>query len=190
MPQVLINREQLPHLSFDVELLGDCDVIVNELCHRLGADYKQLCYNPQRLSQITAKPLRGSDSPACRPEEEAGPLQVSDGAAPESDVDVVPADGGPVARIPPPAGEESERPEHSPNPGEKSRYPGAELRRRCWAARSSGSSISKRLDGKWCPLVKCEDGGPCHTWSALSSLLSSSPPVPVPSPQPLHLPRR
>ncbi|MBN3295822.1 SIR1 deacetylase, partial [Amia calva] len=58
VPQILINREQLPHLNFDVELLGDCDVIINELCHRLSGDYEQLCYNPLRLSEITDKPPR------------------------------------------------------------------------------------------------------------------------------------
>ncbi|XP_038816243.1 NAD-dependent protein deacetylase sirtuin-1-like [Salvelinus namaycush] len=63
VPQVLINREQLPHLNFDVELLGDCDVIVNELCHRLGGDFEQLCYNSLRLSEITEKPPR-SQTPA------------------------------------------------------------------------------------------------------------------------------
>lgn len=56
MPQVLINREPLLHLNFDVELLGDCDVIVNELCHRLGGDFEQLCYNSSRLSEITDTP--------------------------------------------------------------------------------------------------------------------------------------
>ncbi|XP_051503814.1 NAD-dependent protein deacetylase sirtuin-1-like [Myxocyprinus asiaticus] len=56
VPQVLINREPLPHLNFDVELLGDCDVIVNELCHRLGGDFEQLCYNSSRLREITEKP--------------------------------------------------------------------------------------------------------------------------------------
>ncbi|CAJ1066575.1 NAD-dependent protein deacetylase sirtuin-1 [Xyrichtys novacula] len=58
VPQVLINREQLPHFNFDVELLGDCDVIVNEICHRLGADFEQICYNTLRLSEITEKPSR------------------------------------------------------------------------------------------------------------------------------------
>ena len=33
IPQILINREPLRHMVFDVELLGDCDVIVNQLCH-------------------------------------------------------------------------------------------------------------------------------------------------------------
>jgi NAD-dependent deacetylase sirtuin 1 len=35
VPQILINRESLKHMNFDVELLGDCDVIVQELLHRL-----------------------------------------------------------------------------------------------------------------------------------------------------------
>ncbi|XP_047458114.1 NAD-dependent protein deacetylase sirtuin-1 [Mugil cephalus] len=63
VPQVLINREQLPHLNFDVELLGDCDVIVNELCHRLGGDFEQLCYNTVRLNEITEKPPRLPEQP-------------------------------------------------------------------------------------------------------------------------------
>ncbi|XP_056465818.1 NAD-dependent protein deacetylase sirtuin-1, partial [Gadus chalcogrammus] len=61
VPQILINREQLPHLNFDVELLGDCDVIVNELCHRLGGDFEQLCDQTLRLSEITEKPPRLPD---------------------------------------------------------------------------------------------------------------------------------
>lgn len=31
VPQILINREPLSHCHFDVELLGDCDVIINHL---------------------------------------------------------------------------------------------------------------------------------------------------------------
>ena len=42
VPQVLINREPLRHLTFDVELLGDCDVIVSELCQRLGGTWSGL----------------------------------------------------------------------------------------------------------------------------------------------------
>lgn len=33
VPQILINREQLNNFGFDVELLGDSDVIINQLCH-------------------------------------------------------------------------------------------------------------------------------------------------------------
>ncbi|XP_061491141.1 NAD-dependent protein deacetylase sirtuin-1 isoform X2 [Rhineura floridana] len=58
VPQILINREPLPHLHFDVELLGDCDVIINELCHRLGGEYTKLCNNLVKLSEITEKPAR------------------------------------------------------------------------------------------------------------------------------------
>ncbi|KAL7990371.1 hypothetical protein Chor_013801 [Crotalus horridus] len=58
VPQILINREPLPHLHFDVELLGDCDVIINELCHRLGGEYSKLCSSSVQLSEITEKPPR------------------------------------------------------------------------------------------------------------------------------------
>lgn len=34
IPQILINREPLNHLNFDIELLGDCDIIVEYLCER------------------------------------------------------------------------------------------------------------------------------------------------------------
>lgn len=33
VPQVLINREQLETYEFDVELLGDSDVVIGQLCH-------------------------------------------------------------------------------------------------------------------------------------------------------------
>lgn len=38
VPQILINRESLNHMNFDIELLGDCDVIVKELLLRLNDD--------------------------------------------------------------------------------------------------------------------------------------------------------
>ena len=44
-----------------MELLGDCDVIVNELCHRLGGDFEQLCDQTLRLNEITEKPPRLPD---------------------------------------------------------------------------------------------------------------------------------
>lgn len=33
VPQILINREPLPRLNFDIGLYGDADVIINQLCH-------------------------------------------------------------------------------------------------------------------------------------------------------------
>ncbi|XP_052429308.1 NAD-dependent protein deacetylase sirtuin-1 isoform X1 [Carassius gibelio] len=128
VPQVLINREPLPHLNFDVELLGDCDVIMNELCHRLGGDFEQLCYDSSRLSQITEKPSTGAS------EDTAPSLQKKEAQTS--------------------AGRTSPRPEPSPetNSEPKEHYlktadpPHADVRRRrCWRRRLWQSPISRRL---------------------------------------------
>lgn len=52
VPQILINREPLPHMTFDVELLGDCDVIVQELCHRLGQNWNEICVKGKLNEQL------------------------------------------------------------------------------------------------------------------------------------------
>ncbi|XP_062376068.1 NAD-dependent protein deacetylase sirtuin-1 isoform X2 [Sardina pilchardus] len=88
VPQVLINREQLPHLNFDVELLGDCDVIVNELCHRLGGDFAKLCHTPSRLTEITEKPPRPTPAP---PEQAAQSEDADAGADANTNTNVQPA---------------------------------------------------------------------------------------------------
>ncbi|XP_043272644.1 NAD-dependent protein deacetylase sirtuin-1 isoform X3 [Venturia canescens] len=57
VPQILINRESLPHLKFDVELLGDGDVIINQLCHLMGSDFEEVCWRTDLLKeapQLTA----------------------------------------------------------------------------------------------------------------------------------------
>lgn len=51
VPQILINREQLHHLEFDVELLGDGDVIINQICHRLGNEWKDICFDSDVLQE-------------------------------------------------------------------------------------------------------------------------------------------
>ncbi|XP_036121107.1 NAD-dependent protein deacetylase sirtuin-1 isoform X2 [Molossus molossus] len=81
VPQILINREPLPHLHFDVELLGDCDVIINELCHRLGGEYAKLCCNPVKLSEITEKPPRTHKESAHLSELPPTPLNISEGSS-------------------------------------------------------------------------------------------------------------
>ncbi|XP_076296180.1 sirtuin 1 isoform X2 [Lasioglossum baleicum] len=59
VPQILINRESLPHLKFDVELLGDGDIIINQLCHLMGDSYKEVCWNDAILKEATQiLPLR------------------------------------------------------------------------------------------------------------------------------------
>jgi len=43
VPQILINREPLGHFNFDIELYGNCDEIIQELCHRLGDGWTKIC---------------------------------------------------------------------------------------------------------------------------------------------------
>lgn len=80
VPQILINREPLKHVTFDVELLGDCDVIIQELCHRLGWEVMD---GQPALTQLSSLPsLR--DLPAARGDPE-GPCSSSlDAAVPDS----------------------------------------------------------------------------------------------------------
>ena len=52
VPQILINREPLRHLTFDVELLGDCDVIIKELCLRLGDDWSASCTSHEPAREV------------------------------------------------------------------------------------------------------------------------------------------
>nr|XP_033797549.1 NAD-dependent protein deacetylase sirtuin-1 isoform X2 [Geotrypetes seraphini] len=79
VPQILINREPLSHLHFDVELLGDCDVIINELCQRLGSEYTKLCYNLVKLTEITEKPPRTHKEVELQPIElPPTPLNISE----------------------------------------------------------------------------------------------------------------
>ncbi|CAD6446654.1 fef2e5aa-ec31-4d9a-8383-4bed8bb878c8 [Sclerotinia trifoliorum] len=36
VPQIQINRDPVSHVEFDIDLLGECDVVVSELCKALG----------------------------------------------------------------------------------------------------------------------------------------------------------
>lgn len=56
VPQILINREPLPHMQFDVELLGNSDTIVGELSRRLGDEFSELAVNCKPLDEITELP--------------------------------------------------------------------------------------------------------------------------------------
>ncbi|XP_051937215.1 NAD-dependent protein deacetylase sirtuin-1 [Hippocampus zosterae] len=169
VPQVLINREQLPHLNFDVELLGDCDVIVNELCHRLGGDFEQLCYNTVRLTEITEKPPRLPEQPPCealsaaatadgtpeKPKQHStDSVQKPSPQSPnltESDGHVAPLEPCPDAQCP---NERNAEPSQlsvkdaskEESTEERSQSSHHEFRRRCWMNCISRSPISKRLD--------------------------------------------
>ncbi|XP_062589774.1 NAD-dependent protein deacetylase sirtuin-1-like [Saccostrea cucullata] len=58
VPQILINREPLKHLNFDIELLGDCDVIISELCKRLEEGFQVLADSSPVMTEITRDQLR------------------------------------------------------------------------------------------------------------------------------------
>jgi len=36
VPQIYISREPISDIEFDIQLLGDCDIVVAELCHAAG----------------------------------------------------------------------------------------------------------------------------------------------------------
>ncbi|KAI4164040.1 MAG: hypothetical protein LQ342_002275 [Letrouitia transgressa] len=38
VPQLYISREPCQHIDFDIDMLGDCDTVVTELCRRAGWD--------------------------------------------------------------------------------------------------------------------------------------------------------
>jgi NAD-dependent deacetylase sirtuin 1 len=76
VPQILINREPLKHLNFDVELLGDADAIVNELCHLLGGHFESLCSSPKPAVFLT----RDQVAPP------VGPTTVDDSVAGKRDL--------------------------------------------------------------------------------------------------------
>ncbi|BFZ17316.1 hypothetical protein BsWGS_20355 [Bradybaena similaris] len=57
VPQILINRERLHYLNFDVELLGNCDDIVGELCRRLGPSWEELAASGPPLSEVLMSSL-------------------------------------------------------------------------------------------------------------------------------------
>ncbi|KAK7421504.1 NAD-dependent histone deacetylase sir2 [Neonectria magnoliae] len=40
VPQIYISRQAVSHINFDIDLLGDCDVVVTELCRRLNWPFK------------------------------------------------------------------------------------------------------------------------------------------------------
>lgn len=174
VPQVLINREQLPHLNFDVELLGDCDVIINELCHRLGGDFEQLCYNSLRLNEITEKPPRlpaPTDQPPCEAlsthnkpieEQKHHHAHSSVNALEETETQIV-ADTNETDGAPPEPCHTAQNPNEERTECSESQIVetqreealklndqniNVEVRRRCWMSRVSRSPISKRLESK------------------------------------------
>ncbi|CZT07932.1 related to sirtuin 5 and related class III sirtuins (SIR2 family) [Rhynchosporium agropyri] len=40
IPQIYISRTPISHINFDIDMLGDCDIVVTELCRRAGWELK------------------------------------------------------------------------------------------------------------------------------------------------------
>jgi NAD-dependent SIR2 family protein deacetylase len=50
IPQLYISRQALSHINFDIDLLGDCDIVIEELCRRLGWELKHEMVEPGRIT--------------------------------------------------------------------------------------------------------------------------------------------
>ncbi|KAK7976454.1 hypothetical protein PG989_014917 [Apiospora arundinis] len=60
VPQIYISRDPVSHINFDIDLLGDCDVVVAELCRRLGWNLEHEMVDPHQKVQV--KPEEGYNS--------------------------------------------------------------------------------------------------------------------------------
>ncbi|KAI0178604.1 SIR2-domain-containing protein [Hypoxylon sp. FL1284] len=52
IPQIYISRTPVSHTNFDIDLLGDCDAIVAELCRRAGWDLNHKMADPDQAVDI------------------------------------------------------------------------------------------------------------------------------------------
>ncbi|KAL9124692.1 MAG: hypothetical protein Q9217_006002 [Psora testacea] len=59
VPQLYISREPCSHVNFDIDLLGDCDTVVTELCRRAGWDLK---HEMVKAGKIIVEPHEGYTS--------------------------------------------------------------------------------------------------------------------------------
>lgn len=42
VPRINISKTPIDHITFDIELLGACDVVVRELCQQLGWSHEKI----------------------------------------------------------------------------------------------------------------------------------------------------
>ncbi len=52
VPQIYISRTPVSHINFDIDLLGDCDVVVAELCRRAGWDLQHEMIPPHQKVDV------------------------------------------------------------------------------------------------------------------------------------------
>ncbi|KAI3335662.1 DHS-like NAD/FAD-binding domain-containing protein [Ustulina deusta] len=53
IPQIYISRTPVSHINFDIDLLGDCDIVVAELCRRAGWDLDHPMVPPNQKVNIS-----------------------------------------------------------------------------------------------------------------------------------------
>lgn len=59
IPQMYISRTPVSHVEFDVDMLGDCDVVVAELCRRAGWDLQhEMIPKDQKVDVYTHEALQ------------------------------------------------------------------------------------------------------------------------------------
>ncbi|OAA51710.1 NAD-dependent histone deacetylase, silent information regulator Sir2 [Metarhizium rileyi] len=56
VPQIYVSRQSIDHINFDIDLLGDCDVVVAELCRRLGWPLQHEMIPPNQVINVTPQP--------------------------------------------------------------------------------------------------------------------------------------
>ena len=114
----MINREPLPHLTPDVELLGDCDVIVGQICRMLasqGGRWEEDACPGQELRQETE--LIGK-KPVDQPLEPATTKETVEESAAASTVQSSSSSSEPAAAAA--ASSEPEKTEEVPSQGDDS----------------------------------------------------------------------
>ncbi|KAI5284511.1 NAD-dependent histone deacetylase sir2, partial [Ascosphaera acerosa] len=60
VPQIFINRDPVDHLDFDIDMLGNCDTVVAELCRRAGWDLRHEMI--PKHEQVTVTPAEDRES--------------------------------------------------------------------------------------------------------------------------------
>jgi len=59
VPQIYISRDPIHHINFDINLLGDCDAVVGELCRRAGWELKHKMHPEDQ--KVDVKPFEDLD---------------------------------------------------------------------------------------------------------------------------------
>ncbi|KAJ4855047.1 sir2 family domain-containing protein [Trichoderma breve] len=63
IPQIYVSRQAVSHINFDIDLLGDCDVVVAELCKRLNWPLPGVEVAKEMENGKDAKDVHGKASP-------------------------------------------------------------------------------------------------------------------------------